>query len=206
MSPSTSVHLSGAAGEGHAKAAASPDRDALMLAEPATRTLVVRARSGDRDAFELLVRANYDRLYAVARRMVSEPGDAEDATQEALLRAWREIPRLRDADRYEGWQLKLLIHACYDLLRGRRRRSVQLRVRPMPDIAAPEDQGFVERERLTKAFAHLSPEHRAVVVLHFYRDLAPAEISALLGVPVGTVNSRLHYGTRALRAVLEADD
>jgi len=177
-----------------------------LIAEPATRTLVVRARSGDRDAFELLVRANYDRLYAVARRMVNVPGDAEDATQEALLRAWREIPHLRDADRYEGWQLKLLIHACYDLLRGRRRRSVQVRVVSMPEIATVDDDWFVERERLATAFRRLSPEHRAVVVLHFYRDLSPAEIGTLLGIPVGTVNSRLHYGTRALRAVLEADD
>ena len=79
-----------------------------MIDEPATRTLAIRARSGDGAAFELLVRANYDRLYAVARRMVADAADAEDATQEAFLRGWREIPRLRDPDRYEGWQLRLL--------------------------------------------------------------------------------------------------
>jgi RNA polymerase sigma-70 factor (ECF subfamily) len=177
-----------------------------MIEEPATRTLVVRARSGDRDAFELLVRANYQRLYAVARRMVSAAADAEDATQEAFLRGWREIPKLRDPDLYDAWQLRLLIHSCYDLLRGRRRRAMTATVRAIPDPTLEPDDSFMERERLTKAFSRLSPDHRAVVVLHFYRDMAPAEISDVLRVPVGTVNSRLHYGTRALRAVLEADE
>jgi RNA polymerase sigma-70 factor (ECF subfamily) len=177
-----------------------------MIEEPATRTLVVRARSGDRDAFELLVRANYQRLYAVARRMVSAAADAEDATQEAFLRGWREIGKLRDPDLYDAWQLRLLIHACYDLLRGRRRRSMTMTVRAIPDAVLEPDDTFLERERLTKAFGRLSPDHRAVVVLHFYRDMPPAEISEVLKVPVGTINSRLHYGTRALRAALEADE
>lgn len=177
-----------------------------MIAEPATRTLAIRARSGDRDAFELLVRANYDRLYAVARRMVSDAGDAEDATQDAFLRGWREIPRLRDPDSFDAWQLRLLVNACYDLLRGRRRRVIHSTVRPLPDLPAHEDESFIERDRLANAFGGLSPEHRAVVVLHFYRDLAAAEIAVVLGIAVGTVNSRLHYGTRALRAALEADD
>jgi len=177
-----------------------------VIAEPASRTLAIRARSGDRDAFELLVRANYDRLYAVARRMVTDAGDAEDATQDAFLRGWREIPRLRDPDSFQAWQMRLLVHACYDLLRGRRRRQLHATVRAIPDPASRDDEGFVERERLSNAFGRLSPEHRAVVVLHFYRDLAAAEIANLLGITVGTVNSRLHYGTRALRAALEADD
>jgi RNA polymerase sigma-70 factor (ECF subfamily) len=174
--------------------------------EPATRTLVIRARSGDRDAFELLVRANYDRLYAVARRMTADAADAEDATQDAFLRAWRDIPRLSDPDRYDAWQLRLTIHACYDLLRGRRRRQIHATVRPLPDIPARTEPDYAERDRLNNAFSKLSAEHRAVVVLHFYREMTVPEIAELLGVPVGTVNSRLHYGTRALRAALEAED
>jgi len=177
-----------------------------VIAEPATRTLVIRARSGDRDAFELLVRANYDRLYAVARRMVSDAGDAEDATQEAFLKGWREVPKLRDPDSYDAWQLRLLVRACYDVLRGRKRRVLHATVRALPAAVTLDDDAYAERERLDKAFARLSAEHRAVVVLHFYRDMAPAEIGAVLGIPVGTVNSRLHYGTRALRAVLEAEE
>ena len=167
---------------------------------------MIRAKSGDRDAFELLVRSNYDRLYAIARRMLSDAGDAEDATQDAFLHGWREIPKLRDPDSYDGWQMRLLIRACYDVLRGRRRRTLRATVRALPDSVGATDDSVADREMLESAFARLSPEHRAVVVLHFYRDLSPAQIGEILEVPVGTVNSRLHYGTRALRAVLEADD
>jgi RNA polymerase sigma-70 factor, ECF subfamily len=177
-----------------------------VIDEPATRTLAIRARSGDNAAFELLVRANYDRLYAVARRMVVDASDAEDATQEAFLRAWREISRLRDPDRYEGWQLRLLVRTCYDLLRGRSRRRLRSSVRQIAELVALPDETVLERERLTTAFRRLTPEQRAVVVLHFYRDMAPAAIAELLEIPVGTVNSRLHYGTRALRAALDADE
>ena len=177
-----------------------------MIDEPATRTLAIRARSGDDAAFELLVRSNYDRLYAVARRMVMDAADAEDATQEAFLRGWREIPRLRDPDRYEGWQLRLLVRTCYDLLRGRRRRRLRSDVRPIAELVVHPDESVLDRERLTRAFGRLAPEQRAVVVLHFYRDMAPAAIADVLEIPVGTVNSRLHYGTRALRAALDADE
>ena len=167
---------------------------------------MIRARSGDRDAFELLVRANYDRLYAVARRMTADAYDAEDATQDGFLRAWRDIPRLSDPDRYDAWQLRLTINACYDLLRGRRRRQLHATVRPLPDIPVQRELDYAERDRLDKAFSKLSLDHRAVVVLHFYRELTAAEIAEVLGIPVGTVNSRLHYGTRALRAAIEAED
>lgn len=177
-----------------------------MIDEPASRTLAIRARSGDGAAFELLVRANYDRLYAVARRMMADAADAEDATQEAFLRGWREIPRLRDPDRYEFWQLRLLIRACYDLLRGRSRRRLRSSVRQIAELVALPDESVLERERLAAAFGRLSSEQRAVVVLHFYRDMAPAAIADLLEIPIGTVNSRLHYGTRALRAALDADE
>lgn len=167
---------------------------------------MIRARSGDRDAFELLVRANYDRLYAVARRMTADAADAEDATQDGFLRAWRDIPRLSDPDRYDAWQLRLTVHACYDLLRGRRRRQLHATVRPIPDMGTQVEPDYAERDRLNMAFSRLSVEHRAVVVLHFYREMTAAEIGQVLGIPVGTVNSRLHYGTRALRAALAAED
>ncbi|MEO6350199.1 MAG: RNA polymerase sigma factor [Candidatus Limnocylindrales bacterium] len=116
------------------------------------------------------------------------------------------MPKLRDPDRYDAWQHRLLIHACYDLLRGRRRRNIHATVRAIPDQCARQDDGFIERERLTNAFGRLSPDHRAVVVLHFYRDMSAGDIATVLGVPIGTVSSRLHYGTQALRAALAADD
>ena len=167
---------------------------------------MIRARSGDRDAFELLVRANFDKLYAVARRMMTDASDAEDATQDAFLRGWRDIPRLRDPDEFDHWQLRLLVNACYDLLRRRQRRALHTTVRALPDVGVVSEPDFLERERLGRAFAKLSPDHRSVLVLHFYRDMPAAEIATVLDVPVGTVNSRLHYGTRVLRAELEADE
>jgi RNA polymerase sigma-70 factor (ECF subfamily) len=177
-----------------------------LIEEPASRTLAIRARSGDGAAFELLARANYNRMYAVARRMMVDASDAEDATQEAFLRGWREIPRLRDPDRYEVWQLRLLVRTCYDMLRGRARRRLRSSVRPIAELVVHPDETVLERERLSKAFARLSAEQRAVVVLHFYRDMAAAEIADVLEIPIGTVHSRLHYGTRALRAALDADE
>src|SRR3954453_15837645 len=126
-----------------------------MLAEPATRTLVIRARSGDRDAFELLVRANYDRLYAVARRMMVDVGDAEDATQDAFLRGWREIPKLRDPDRYDAWQLRPRVPAFCAPLRTRRGR-LRSTVRPIAELIVTPTDAVIERERLSKAFARLS--------------------------------------------------
>ena len=180
------------------------DRAAVSEAVPAT-LFVLAARTGDRAAFEHLVREAYDRLYALARRIVTDPSDAEDATQDTFLRAWRELPRLRDPERFEAWLTRMLVHGCYDLLRRRRRRETKVAWIVREPVVA-DGVGIEERERLGEAFGRLSPEHRAVLVLHFFRDLAAAEIAAILEVPEGTVNSRLYYGTRALRAVLEAID
>ncbi len=176
------------------------------MSEPVPETLfVLAARGGDRAAFEHLIRAQYDRLYALARRIVTDAADAEDTTQETCLRAWRELERLREPEHFEAWITKMLVHGCYDLLRRRRRRETKV---PFIVLEPTVDDGvgIEERERLSEAFARLSPEHRAVLALHFYRDLTPGEIGRLLGVPEGTVNSRLYYGTRALRAALEAID
>lgn len=170
-----------------------------------TTLFVLAARSGDRAAFEQLVRDGYDRLYALARRIVTDPSDAEDVTQETFLRAWRDLPGLREPERFDAWLTRTLVHTSYDHLRRRRRRPATV---PwiVPDPAAPEGVGIEERERIDLAFQRLSPEHRAVLALHFYRDLGPKEIASVLGLAEGTVNSRLFYGTRALRAAVEAVD
>ena len=180
-----------------------------MINDSAPLTLFVQgARDGDRNAFEHLVRHSYDGLYALARRILGDPSDAEDATQDALLRAWRDLPQLREPDRFEAWLSRMLVHTCYDHLRRRKRRTTRVPwiVADAGGSAGGPPVALEERERLEQAFARLSPEHRAVVALHFYLDLAAAEIADLLQVPVGTVNSRLYYGTRALRAALEALD
>jgi RNA polymerase sigma-70 factor (ECF subfamily) len=184
----------------------APEGGAAPLSTGVPTTLfVLAARSGDRAAFEQLVRDGYDRLYALARRIVTDPGDAEDVTQETFLRAWRDLGALREPERYEAWLTRMLVHTAYDHLRKRRRRPATV---PwiVPDPAAPQAMALEERERLEQAFQRLSPEHRAVLALHFYRDLAAPEIAKVLDVPEGTVNSRLYYGTRALRAALEAVD
>lgn len=178
---------------------------AAMSAAPPTTLFVLAARSGDRAAFEHLVRLTYDRLFALAQRIVSNVGDAEDATQETLIHAWREIPRLREPERFEPWLTRMLVHTCYDQLRRRKRRQAAIPF-IVPEPSATEGVGFEERERLAEAFERLSPEHRAVLALHFYRDLTAPEIATVLGIPEGTVNSRLFYATRALRAALEAID
>jgi len=185
--------------------AAPRNHDDVSGGLPPTTVFVLGARSGDRAAFEHLVRASYDRLYALARRIVLDPSDAEDATQDTFLRAWRELPRLREPERFEAWLTRMLVHNCYDLLRRRRRREAKVAWIVREPVVA-SGVGIEERERLGEAFGRLSPEHRAVLALHFFRDLAAVEIAALLEVPEGTVNSRLYYGTRALRAALEAID
>jgi RNA polymerase sigma-70 factor (ECF subfamily) len=176
-----------------------------VTSAPPTTLFVLAARSGDRAAFEHLVRESYDRLFALAQRIVSDIGEAEDATQETMLRAWREIPRLREPERFEAWLTRMLVHSCYDLLRKRRRRRLTVPF-VVPEPNSTEAIGLEERERLSEGFQRLSPEHRAVLALFYFRDLPAPEIAGVLGIPEGTVNSRLYYATRALRAALEAVD
>jgi RNA polymerase sigma-70 factor (ECF subfamily) len=170
------------------------------------RDLVQRAQGGDREAFTQLAAALTDRLYSVAYRMLRDTSLAEDATQQALLDAWRKLPQLRDTDRVEAWMHRLLINACKDELRRARGREAKLQLLCAPERSSPDAALAVEqRDQLDRAFARLSPEHRAVVVLRHYLFWSPDEIGRSLGLPTGTVASRLHNGMNALRAALEAD-
>ena len=170
------------------------------------RDLVERARAGDREAFTTIASALTDRLYAVAYRMLRDTGLAEDATQQTLLDAWRKLPQLRDVDRVEAWIHRLLVNACKDELGRSRRREAKLHLLRPPEGPFPDAVLALEqRDQLERAFDRLSPEHRAVVVLRHYLFWSPQEIGRTLGLPVGTVASRLHYGMNALRAALEAD-
>ena len=171
-----------------------------------TADLVERAQQGDRDAFDALARAAVYRLYAVARRVLRDPGLAEDAVQECLVRAWRDLRALRDADRFDAWLFRLLLNACRDEQRRSHRRPVQIALGAWDGPGSADGPADLERrDELERGFARLSVEHRMALALHHYLGLRPAEIGRLLGVPEGTVTSRLHYGGRALRAVLEAD-
>ena len=168
--------------------------------------LVLRARGGDHGAFERLAGMSVDRLYAVAHRVLRDGPAAEDAVQDCLLRAWRDLRALRDAGRWDAWLYRLLLNACRDEQRRSRRRVVTVEI-PAIDPASTDDTAaaFEARDELERGFRQLSIDHRMALALHFYVGLRPAEVAAALGIPHGTVTSRLHYGTRALRAALDAD-
>jgi RNA polymerase sigma-70 factor (ECF subfamily) len=169
--------------------------------------LVERARRGDQEAFASLATASVDRCYALAFRILRDPHRAQDAAQQALLGAWRDLPTLRDVGRFDAWLHRLVVHACYTEARGERRwsariRLVQMETQVSPDIA----RSVANRDELEGAFRDLTPEHRAVVVLHHQLGYPLTEIAETLGIPVGTARSRLHYAVRQLRTVLDAGE
>ena len=170
------------------------------------RHLVEQAMAGDHDAFAELARARIGRLYAIAVLILRDPGRAEDATQEALVAAWRDLSALRDPDRFDAWLRRLLVRACY-------RESRQARSHPTIDVHVPsiepavDDGSFAmaERDEIERGFRRLDPDQRAVIVLHYYVGLPVPEVADALGIPVGTAKSRLHRATRALRSALDAE-
>jgi RNA polymerase sigma-70 factor, ECF subfamily len=170
------------------------------------RALVERARQGDEEAFDALARTVGDRCMAIACRILRDADLAEDAVQAALITAWRDLRVLRDPDRFEPWLHRILTHACYAEARRRRRWSAQIRVLPSDGASDPGDTVTVDdRDQLERALRRLTLEQRAVLVFHHYLDLPIPEVAVRLGIPVGTVKSRLHYAMTALRASLEAD-
>jgi RNA polymerase sigma-70 factor, ECF subfamily len=170
------------------------------------RDLVQRAMGHDHEAFTELARLTIDKLYAIARLILHDEESANDAVQEALVGAWRDIAALRDPDRFEVWLRRLLIHACYrEARRGRARGRMELHVETL-DPQGPDVIGQVaDRDQLEHAFRRLSPEQRALIVLHYYLDLPVAETADVLGLPVGTIKSRLHRTTQAMRATLDSE-
>ena len=169
-------------------------------------SLVERARDGDDVAFGELVDLDGDRCYAIAFRILRDVERAQDAVQRAFLLAWRELPRLRDPDRFGPWLHRLLVNACYDELRRHRRWSTRIKVLPVDGPGGPDPMVSVDdRDALDRAFERLTPPHRAVFVLHHHAGLSLAEIADVVGVPLGTVKSRLHYATRTLRTAIIAD-
>jgi RNA polymerase sigma-70 factor (ECF subfamily) len=170
------------------------------------RDVVERAMRGDHDAFGMLVTLTSDRMYAIATRILRDTHLAEDALQSSLITAWRELPRLRDPDRFEAWVRRLLVHACYAEARRRRQWAGNVRVLPVDGPADRDDIVSVnDRDALDRAFRRLTVEQRAVVVLHHHVGLPLVEIAETLGIPPGTARSRLHYATRLLRSTIEAD-
>ena len=170
------------------------------------RDHVEAAQRGDMEAFEALMSGAADRLYAVAQLILRDTDRAQDAVQETLVRAWRELPGLRDPDRFGAWLHRLLVNACADQGRHQRRWSMQVRAIA---VARPSDDGaqaLADRDQLERGFRRLKPEQRSVVVLHHYHDLSVPEIAQTLGLPAGTVKSRLDAAMASLRAALDADE
>jgi RNA polymerase sigma-70 factor (ECF subfamily) len=169
--------------------------------------LVERAIAGDEEAYAGLMAMAGDRLLAIAYRILRDLHRAEDAVQIALVNAWRDLPTLRDADRFEAWLTRILVRACYVEADRGRRWNANMRVLPIdiPETSDPTSS-VVDRDRLDRGFRRLPTDQRAIVVLHHYLGWSQPEIARALELPIGTVKSRLFYATRALRAAIEADD
>jgi RNA polymerase sigma-70 factor (ECF subfamily) len=163
---------------------------------------VERARAGDRRALEVLLHRHTDRIHAVCRRIVNHPEDALDATQEALLAVARGIARFDGSARFTTWCYRVATNAALDEVRRARRRPVP--VDAVVPVATDRDDtvGVDARLDVDAALATLAPEFRAAVVLRDLCDLDYAEIADVLGVPAGTVRSRIARGRAALAAAL----
>ena len=172
------------------------------------RDLVERAMAGDHDAFSELARDTVARLYVVARLILRDDGRAEDAAQEALVLAWRRLSGLRDPERFEAWLHRLLVNTCYrEARRDRRRGSIEVQVESieMPEASEHLDLAFADRDQIERGFRRLDVDQRSVLVMHYYLGFSLDEAAEVLGLPPGTVRSRLHRAINAMRASLEAD-
>ena len=166
--------------------------------------LVERAARGDADAFDLLMSESLDRLYAIARLILRDVDLAEDAVQEAFIHCWRELPRLRDPERFDAWLQRLLVNAAMDQDRRRRRYRAIVSVIPAPPVHRDFATDMAMADELRIAFERLRLEHRVVLVMHHFLELSAVEIADMLEVPPGTVKSRLHYAAIAMRAAVDA--
>jgi len=176
---------------------------------PAGRAVVVLARSGDGDAFESLVRSRMDSMYRLSLAILGDRNDAADAAQETFIAAWRQLPSLRDPDRFDAWLGRVAVNSCRMVLRARSRRRV--RELPMEELEAVErgtvagNPELADAARLRAAIQHLSLDQRAILALHHLEERPLGEVAEILGIPVGTVKSRLFSARAALDRALRAE-
>jgi RNA polymerase sigma-70 factor (ECF subfamily) len=168
--------------------------------------LVVRAQHGDPRAFESLTLACHPHLFRLAHGILGNPQLAEDATQQACLDIWRDIRRLRDPARFEGWSYRILVHCCY---REAKRRPTWV---PEAAIQAADEpkvidaiDAVLDRDQLERGFQRLSVDQRVVIVLRYLLDMTLEQVATTLDIPAGTVDSRLSRAMAAMRAALESD-
>ena len=170
------------------------------------RDLVERAQRGDHDAFDVLAGTAITRLDSAAWLILRDAEQAKDAVQNALVRAWRDLPTLRDPDRFDQWLRRLLVRACIDEARRLRRHRADVEIVNIDLLAtAGMESAVADRDQIERGFVRLSPEMRAVLVLHHYLDLPLPDVAATLSIPLGTAKSRLHRALGLLRAALDAD-
>jgi RNA polymerase sigma-70 factor (ECF subfamily) len=169
--------------------------------------LVGRAQAGDVEAFSALTAGRTPRLYTVARLILRDEDQAADAVQDALLQAWVDLRALRQTEKFDAWLHRLLVRCCYRAAARRRSREViEIKVTLTRETVIPDAQGAVAmRDQLERGFRRLSPEQRAVLVTRLYLGLSTNECAEVLGIPPGTVQSRLDRARGAMRAALEAD-
>ena len=135
--------------------------------------LVDRARRGDREAFNVLAGRAVDRLYGIARMILRDTELAEDATQDALVRAWRDLPSLRDAERFDAWMYRLIVRSCADVGRNRRRWRAEITVLPTEPTEPDSASGLADRDQLERGLRRLNDAQRTILVLNFYVGLSP---------------------------------
>jgi RNA polymerase sigma-70 factor (ECF subfamily) len=167
------------------------------------RRLVELARAGDHDAFSELVLAAVVRLDRAARLIVRDPELAQDAVQEALIRAWRDLPGLRDPERFDPWLHRLIVNACLDLIRHRSRQVIEVELTPLHDsISSDIETGLADRDLIADALQRLDPTRRAIVVMHHYLGMPLRDVAEALSMPIGTVKSRLHRALDEMRVTV----
>jgi RNA polymerase sigma-70 factor, ECF subfamily len=173
----------------------------------AEAALVDRARHGDAAAFETLLSARLDALFRTAWAILGSEADARDATQEACLSAWRQLPRLRDPGSFDAWTTRILVNTCRTFLR-QRARVREIAIDPIHDVAGPlesDPASLGEADAINRAFDRLKPEARTILVLHHLRHESVASIAVALGIPTGTVKWRLHAARSALEKALAGE-
>jgi RNA polymerase sigma-70 factor (ECF subfamily) len=186
--------------------------EAIRIGPSLDSILVERARRGDLDAFESIVRDRMGAVYRLTLAIAGNEFDAADATQDAFVAAWKQIGSLRDASRLEAWLGRIAINSARMVVRGRRRRSVR-EIRELDavtlTVAAPSDPGPIgpaaadrDGRTLAAALDRLDPDRRAILALRHLEGKGIPEIAATLGIPEGTAKSRLFAARKALQAAI----
>jgi RNA polymerase sigma-70 factor (ECF subfamily) len=168
--------------------------------------LVIRAKKGDQAAFVEIASATYGRMHSLAYGILRDRALAEDAVQQAMLDAWRNLPKLRDPARFEAWTYRLTVNACYAEAKRAKRWLPNMPIDSPREPVAPDEIGpIADRELLDRGFRQLSVDQRAVLVLRHLVGLSLDEVAATLDIPPGTARSRLYRAQQTMRASIEAD-